>query len=973
MKANLRIAFKVIFTLVLLQSAHTFSQTEKEAQDIIKNYDLKKIKKLEEYHTKKAAAEKQEALEAAKKNNWPEFRFGTDGSVSELMKLTPDGFPVYFSQDNVNAAKSTRANILQNTYNVKGEGMVGRIWDGGKVRASHQEFGGRVTVVDDTAGPAGNNFHATHVTGTVIASGVQANAKGMAPMAQARTFNWTNDIAEALSEVQLGMLLSNHSYGVPSNTGVPSWYIGAYTDESKSWDEVAYASPYYLQVVSAGNNGTDANSNPSSIGYDKLTGNKVSKNNLVVANAQDAIVSNNGTLVSVAINAGSSQGPSDDLRIKPDITGNGTELYSTLETTNTSYGSLTGTSMSSPNVMGTLLLVQQLYKNVNFHFMKAATLKALACHTADDAGAIGPDAKFGWGLLNGKKAAETIASNGLNSIISEETLEQGQTYSFTVESNGTAPLMASIVWTDVPGQTTSVLNNTTPRLVNDLDLRITKGTATYFPWKLQSNANLVALKTMDNSVDTVERVEVPSASGTYTITVTHKGTLVNGPQDFSIIVTGANSSFSITPTSADKVVCSNESVVYTFDYKTTNGNTTPTTFSVEGAPTGATVDLSSNSLSANGQITMTISNLQNVAAGNYIIGLKGTSATETETTTVKLRVFQPNFSDVTKVFPANNQEGISTTVDLKWLEDVNANGYTVQLSTDATFANPIVNATTTETHYLVKNLNQANVYYWRVLPANLCGQATSNGYSKFDTGMQTCSTQFSAADFSNATIATVENSTGFVPVNVTGGLTVGELSVNLNLTHEYIGDIAVYLEGPAAIGSPIVMLFEEPCGDFENINATISDNGTAFTCASNPAITGIVLPEQPLSAFNNLPADGQWILRVVDFYDNDGGTINGVTLNFCSVVSANLSTEEELAAKVSAYPNPTKGILNVQLPNDISNATLSLFDIQGRKIMSKNATSASEVMQLGNLQEGVYILSVEDEKFRTTKKIVLSK
>ena len=35
--------------------------------------------------------------------------------------------------------------------------------------------------------------------------------------------------------------------------------------------------------------------------------------------------------------------------------------------------------------------------------MKSSTLKSLACHTADDAGNLGPDAKMGWGLLNIKK------------------------------------------------------------------------------------------------------------------------------------------------------------------------------------------------------------------------------------------------------------------------------------------------------------------------------------------------------------------------------------------------------------------------------------------------------------------------------------------------------------------------------------------------------------------------------------------
>src|SRR5690606_10068021 len=137
-------------------------------------------------------------------------------------------------------------------------------------------------------------------------------------------------------------------------------------------------------------------------GFDKLNGRKTGKNVLVVANAQDANIDINGDLISVLINSGSSQGPTDDLRIKPDIAGNGTGLYSTLETGDSAYGSLTGTSMAAPNVTGSLLLLQQHFHNLNGVYMRSATLKGLALHTADDAGNPGPDAVWGWGLLNSK-------------------------------------------------------------------------------------------------------------------------------------------------------------------------------------------------------------------------------------------------------------------------------------------------------------------------------------------------------------------------------------------------------------------------------------------------------------------------------------------------------------------------------------------------------------------------------------------
>jgi len=321
---------------------------------------------------------------------------------------------------------------------------------------------------------------------------------------------------------------------------VPDYYFGAYITDSRDWDNLLFNAPYYLMVVAAGNDGnTNYNGAPlaGNSAYDKLTGHATSKNNLVVANANDANVDANGNLISVSINSSSSEGPTDDYRIKPDITGNGTSVYSTYETSNTAYGTITGTSMASPNVAGSLLLLQQHYNNLNSEFMRSATLKGLVLHTADDAGSAGPDAIFGWGLLNAKKAAETISANGNGSIIQELTLTSGQTYQFTVDSDGANELRASICWTDRPGTATTQTNSNTPVLVNDLDLRITKGSTTYLPWKL---TGITTNGKADNNVDPFERVEVSGASGAYTVTVSHKGSLTGGSQNYSLIITGVS-------------------------------------------------------------------------------------------------------------------------------------------------------------------------------------------------------------------------------------------------------------------------------------------------------------------------------------------------------------------------------------------------------------------------------------------------
>ena len=564
MKKNYFLSKLLLLGMFLGLSYSTSAQDILEIEKIRKSYDLIKLDKIQKHLDNVAKEEKKLAQSLAKQNGWKEKIFMSDGRMLELQKVE-NGKPIYYTTFNVAAAKSTRTDHLNSGgslgLNLMGQNMTAYVWDGGVANISHQEYDGsggtnRFSIGDGTSTL---NFHAEHVTGTIMASGLDANAKGMAPQASAIGHDWNSDKAEATSAAANGMLVSNHSYGfaVRNQFGqvqIPQYYFGGYIGESRDWDQIMFNAPNYLMVVAAGNDGNDntANNNPTGgSGFDKLTGHSTSKNNLVVANAQDANIDASGNLISVSINSSSSEGPTDDFRIKPDITGNGTGVYSSFHwpsydaragTNNADgdvtddYASITGTSMASPNVTGSLLLLQQHAKNVRGSHIKAATLKGLALHTADDAGASGPDAVFGWGLLNAKSAAEAITNNGNESKIEELTLSSGQTYTINVDSDGINPLLASISWTDRPGvANTGTVNLTTPALVNDLDIRVTKGGTTYLPYEL--TAALTSDK-KDNNVDPYERIDINGASGTYTITVTHKGSLTGGSQAYSLIVTG---------------------------------------------------------------------------------------------------------------------------------------------------------------------------------------------------------------------------------------------------------------------------------------------------------------------------------------------------------------------------------------------------------------------------------------------------
>lgn len=489
-----------------------------------------------------------------------------NGSKIFLIDVSPSGIPIYIKSDNAEVATSLNVDELRSTgslgLNLEGTGIQLGIWDEGRVRNNHVEFGGRVTQIDNPS--PSFNFHATHVMGTMLAAGINANAEGMAPKATAIAFDFNGDVSEMSNQAkpdQTSIVLSNHSYGTlsgwdngtgnwvwhgdPSISNTIDWKFGFYNSTTRFYDDIAFNAPYYLIVKSAGNDNSDvgdgsrpADCNP----FDCIPTNGVAKNILTVGAVKKLSGPYTGPS-DVEITSFSSFGPSDDGRIKPDIVAPGQAVFSTSEATTTSYATASGTSMSSPATTGTLALLQELYKNLNGgNLMKAATLKALAIHTAREAGTSpGPDFKFGWGLLDAKAAAETIINrDDQNIFIQELSLSNGNVFEMNLTPKENEKITATLVWTDPAGPVlTPSLNPTTKTLVNNLNLSlIDDGGTTQFPWKLNAANPAVAATKGINKVDNVEKLEfdLPEPRD-YKLRVDHSGTLVNGSQDFSLILT----------------------------------------------------------------------------------------------------------------------------------------------------------------------------------------------------------------------------------------------------------------------------------------------------------------------------------------------------------------------------------------------------------------------------------------------------
>jgi hypothetical protein len=501
----------------------------------------------------------------------------------EMMFINRRGVPVYYIAENQNAAKTVRTwdvwpvGVGGGFFGVTGETTVPgelAVWDSGRVVSDHAEFGGRVTQMDV---PTRNSQHATHVSGTLIAGGVNPSARGMSYQAPLHAYDWRFDTAEMAVAAAGNLQISSHSYAHASGWEGNRWYgdisvsqnedygFGFYDEDAQAIDEVAYLAPEYLIVLAAGNDRNDFYFSPhyhwdnaaeawvwasdshgtdyQNGGYDTIPWFSTAKNALLVG-AVDDIPGGYSDPSSIVMMPFSNWGPCDDGRIKPDIVANGFALTS-IDTILGAYITFTGTSMAAPNAAGSINLIAQEFKSAFGHRALSSTLKAIVINTADAAGASeGPDYSNGWGLLNTHRAIELVHSNEPDDRgVLEAAIPDSETdtYPFVVDSAG--PLRVTIAWTDPPGTPPAPgVDPPNKMLINDLDVRITAlpGNVTTLPWSLDRLNPAAAPLRADNSTDNVEQIDIASAEpGNYVVTVTHKGALAGGTQDYALVWRGA--------------------------------------------------------------------------------------------------------------------------------------------------------------------------------------------------------------------------------------------------------------------------------------------------------------------------------------------------------------------------------------------------------------------------------------------------
>ncbi len=1002
----------------------TFAQTQADRLKIMAVTNVTELQRLAPIYDSIFKAQKAAAWNMAAVKNW-KTKFATiNGGVKELIRLDENNNPIYFTTDNVGAALTTRANRLNSGgslgLSLDGQNMTIGVWDGGKVRDTHNLLTGRVTQIDNATELSA---HATHVSGTMMGNATaSASAKGMASQANLKAYDWSSDVSEVTLAAANGLLVSNHSYGYDPDS-VPLFKWGRYDSDAKSFDNVMFNAPYYQFVNSAGNS-RNGGYNDGKEGYDLLAGKSVSKNAIIVAAVNQ--VTNYVSPSSVVMSNFSSWGPTDDGRIKPDICGKGVNVRSSTSSSNNSYSSYSGTSMSSPNVAGTLLLLQQHHKNVRGGFMRAATLRGLAIHTADEAGTdLGPDYRFGWGLLNAEKAANLITSQDTQSYIQENTLLQGKSYSFDFQPlSANQPIVATICWTDPAGQIVmgSVVDLATPNLVNDLDIRITNNNQTSFPWKLNPGEVDAAATRGDNIVDNVEKIDVLNPSGNYTVTVTHKGNLVNTLQKYSLIISGvaAKQMLLTSDSSLLNRTCQGQTET-TFNYHliTPNAFTGAVAFDMLGIPPGANVTFSPG-LDAGGNGTVTITGLEGTAAGTYPLTLRAISDA-LETSLSLTLVVQNNIVNGPSLnTPENNTSIAETNPTLAW-ENVGANAanYTIEIAKDDLFSVDFQSYTAASNQIDLANLDSGSDYFWRVKSNNVCGLSPYSTTYKFTTLCSNATTISVTGITTDSAVATWSNPNGsssfeilIVPSGnppngtfqtvTTNSFTFTNLDSYSNYdlyvkascsnntfsaaaTTEFATLInhcvdGIFFDSGGSNGNysngEYVTTTITPVNPGEKASVTftsfqLEDQIDRLTIFNGPNTTYPYIVEQYGFTGNNNPgtvtstdATGTLTFR---FYSDGANTASGWTAN---VSCATLGISDFAKNTLQYYPNPTKSVVNFSSPETIK--SISVYTLLGQLIQTNNPDTRQTAVDISLLSDGQYLFKVETASSLSTVKILKS-
>ena len=485
--------------------------------------------------------------------------------------------------------------------------------------------------------------------------------------------------------------------------------------------------------------------------------------------------------------------------------------------------------------------------------------------------------------------------------------------------------------------------------------------------------------------------------------------------DFSI---STNADFFMVEETLDPIACKETTATFHFNYVPTNSFSETTTFSASGNPSGSSVTFSPTSMSASGNVTMTISNLDGVSQGDYPITITGTSTSLTKNKVIDFPFYNSICPSV-----ANTDYNTSTTlVQFNTINNSSAkpSGYsdytsistnmnrsssydlTVNVNTDGDFT-----ATTMvwidwnqdcefddvgETYNLGDATNVANGITSNsalsiTVPNNaIVGNTTMRISTKYkDDGAPTsCENSFDGEveDYTINIIGDLQSQITLVQFNTINNASA--IPTNYSDYTSISTDIKRDSSYPLSVNIDTNGNFEASTKAWIDWNqdSTFDDSEEVYNLGLTTNVNNGATTNSPLTIIVPTTALlGNTVMRV-STKNNDGGLhspteniANGEVEDYTLNITPSLSVETYGFDNFVVFPNPNNGRFTLKLNSNLSSdVKVDIYDLRGRNIytnMYNDVGDLKEPIILNHVQSGVYILHARDDKRDAIKKIVI--
>lgn len=200
-------------------------------------------------------------------------------------------------------------------------------------------------------------------------------------------------------------------------------------------------------------------------------------------------------------------------------------------------------------------------------------------------------------------------------------------------------------------------------------------------------------------------------------------------------------------------------------------------------------------------------------------------------------------------------------------------------------------------------------------------------------------------------------------------LLITKAIVNVNLTHTRDSDLKLSLLGPE--GTEIVLSAGNGMNNDNYTDTSFDDDASIPVTLGNAPFTGSFRPEEPLSAFNGISSYGDWVLKIKDYANAEGGNLLNWSLDLCYDEDVDINSEDLKAAETS------DNVFDIYWITDTYNdpLTFSVFNMLGQKVVNYEVSNINGKyfyhLDMRYAATGVYIVRLGDNGLSKVRKIIV--